>query len=128
MTGEVLQLSGLCGIDSATGKELFIKKDGTYSFSYDVNDEVVVGDTEPDIEGLFGTTFYYKGFSLSCFFRYQIGGQLFNTSLFDKVENIGTEEVYNNQDKRALYNRCPTVKRSSKVYLWCRLLRNLLVL
>lgn len=55
------------GIDSATGKELFIKKNGTYSFSYDVNDEVVVGDTEPDIEGLFGTTFYYKGFSLSCF-------------------------------------------------------------
>ena len=102
------------GIDSATGKELFIKKDGTYSFSYDVNDEVVVGDTEPDIEGLFGTTFYYKGFSLSCFFCYQIGGQLFNTSLFDKVENIGTEEVYNNQDKRALYNRWSESNREAQ--------------
>ena len=102
------------GIDSATGQELFIKKDGTYSFSYDVNDEVVVGDTEPDIEGLFGTTFYYKGFSLSCFFRYQIGGQLFNTSLFDKVENIGTEEVYNNQDKRALYNRWSESNREAQ--------------
>lgn len=93
------------GIDPATGKELFIKKDGTYSFTYDSEDEVVVGDTEPDLEGLFGTTFYYKGFSFSCYFRYQLGGQLFNTSLFDKVENISTEEVYNNQDKRALYDR-----------------------
>jgi len=93
------------GIDPATGKELFIKKDGTYSFTYDAEDEVVVGDTEPDLEGLFGTTFYYKGFSFSCYFRYQLGGQLFNTSLFDKVENIGSEDVYNNQDKRALYDR-----------------------
>lgn len=93
------------GIDPATGKELFIKKDGTYSFTYDASDEVVVGDTQPKIEGIIGTTLYYKGFSLGCYFRYQLGGQVFNTSLFQKVENIGTEEVYNNQDKRALYDR-----------------------
>ncbi|MBR2064590.1 MAG: SusC/RagA family TonB-linked outer membrane protein [Bacteroidales bacterium] len=93
------------GIDPATGKELFIRKDGTYSFTYDVDDEVVVGDTQPDIEGLFGTMFYFKGLSLGCYFRYRWGGQVFNTSLFQKVENIGTEDVYNNQDKRALYDR-----------------------
>ena len=40
------------GIDPATGKELFIKKDGSYSFDYDVNDEVVVGDTQPKLEGV----------------------------------------------------------------------------
>ena len=57
------------GIDPATGKELFIKKDGTYSFSYDVNDEVVLGDTEPKLEGVIGTTFYYKGLSVGCYFR-----------------------------------------------------------
>ena len=93
------------GIDPATGKELFIKKDGTYSFTYDVDDEVVVGDTQPRVEGLFGSTLYFKGFSAGCYFRYRWGGQVFNTSLFQKVENIGTEEVYNNQDKRALYDR-----------------------
>lgn len=93
------------GIDPATGKELFIKRDGTYSFTYDASDEVVCGDTEPDIEGLIGSTFYYKGFSFGCYFRYQLGGQQFNSSLFDKVENISTSDVYNNQDKRALYNR-----------------------
>ena len=93
------------GIDPATGKELFIKKDGTYSFTYDVDDEVVVGDTQPKVEGVLGTTLYYKGFSVGCYFRYSLGGQIFNSSLFRKVENIGTEEVYNNQDKRALYDR-----------------------
>ncbi|MDE7126473.1 MAG: SusC/RagA family TonB-linked outer membrane protein, partial [Bacteroidales bacterium] len=93
------------GIDPATGKELFIKKDGSYSFTYDVNDEVVVGDTQPKIEGVLGTTLYYKGFSVGCYLRYRLGGQVFNSSLFQKVENIGTEEVYNNQDRRALYDR-----------------------
>ena len=93
------------GIDPATGKELFIRKDGTYSFTYDVNDEVVVGDTQPKIEGLIGTMLYFKGLSVGCYFRYRWGGQVFNTSLFQKVENIGTQEVYLNQDKRALYDR-----------------------
>lgn len=93
------------GIDPATGKELFIRKDGTYSFTYDVNDEVVVGDTQPKVEGLVGTMFYFKGLSVGCYFRYRWGGQVFNSSLFQKVENIGTQDVYNNQDKRALYDR-----------------------
>ena len=93
------------GIDPATGKELFIKKDGTYSFTYDVNDEVVVGDLQPKVEGLLGTSLYFKGLSIGCYLRYRWGGQVFNSSLFQKVENIGTQEIYNNQDKRALYDR-----------------------
>ena len=93
------------GIDPATGRELFIKKDGTYSFTYDVNDEVVVGDSQPKVEGLVGTMLYFKGLSVGCYFRYRWGGQVFNSSLFQKVENIGTQDVYNNQDKRALYDR-----------------------
>lgn len=93
------------GIDPATGRELFIKKDGSYSFTYNVNDEVVVGDTQPKIEGICGTMLYFKGVTVGCYFRYRWGGQVFNTSLFQKVENIGTEDVYKNQDRRALYDR-----------------------
>lgn len=99
------------GIDPATGKELFIKKDGTYSFTYNVSDEVVCGDTEPDWEGIVGTTLYYKGFSVGAYFRYELGGQVFNSSLFEKVENISSEDIYNNQDKRALYNRWSSTNR-----------------
>ena len=101
------------GIDPATGRELFIKKDGTYSFTYDVNDEVVVGDSQPKIEGLVGTMLYFKGLSVGCYFRYRWGGQVFNSSLFQKVENIGTQEVYNNQDKRALYDRWSETNREA---------------
>ena len=93
------------GIDPATGRELFIKKDGSYSFDYDLNDEVVLGDTAPKLEGVFGTTLYLKGFSFGAYFRYSIGAQIFNTAVFQKVENISSAEVFNNQDKRALYNR-----------------------
>ena len=101
------------GIDPATGQEIFIKKDGTYSLTYDVEDEVVVGDTQPKIEGILGSTLYYKGLSVGCYFRYRVGGQVFNTSLFQKVENIGTEDVYYNQDKRALYDRWSETNREA---------------
>ena len=70
-----------------------------------MNDEVVLGDTEPKLEGVIGTTFYYKGLSVGCYFRYSLGAQIFNSALFQKVENIGTADVFNNQDKRALYDR-----------------------
>ena len=93
------------GIDPATGKELFIRKDGSYSFTYDVDDEVVVGDLQPKVEGLFGTTLYFKGLSFGCYLRYRYGGQIFNSSLFQKVENIGVQDIYNNHDRRALYDR-----------------------
>ena len=45
---------------------------------------------------------------------YQYGGQLFNSSLFDKVENIGTADVYNNQDRRALYDRWSINNRNAQ--------------
>lgn len=93
------------GIDPATGQELFIRKDGTYSFTYDVSDEVVVGDTRPKVEGVIGTTFYWKGFSLGAYLRYRLGGQTFNYALYDKVENIDITSIAYNQDRRALYDR-----------------------
>ena len=79
------------GIDPATGQDLFIKKDGTYTFTYDKNDEVVVGNTEPKLEGVLGTTLYYKGLSFGCYLRYRLGGQVFNNALYEKVENIDRE-------------------------------------
>ncbi|MDR2131640.1 MAG: SusC/RagA family TonB-linked outer membrane protein, partial [Odoribacteraceae bacterium] len=93
------------GIDPATGKEIFIKKDGTQTFQHDYADEVVVGNTDPDLEGVFGTSFYYKGFTASMNFRYRWGGQIFLTTLYNKVENISVRALAENQDRRALYDR-----------------------
>lgn len=93
------------GIDPGTGREIFIKKDGTQSFVYDYADEVKCGDYTPKVEGVFGVSFYYKGFSASANFRYRIGAQAFMSSLYDKVENISQTAIKYNQDKRALYDR-----------------------
>ena len=93
------------GIDPSTGRELFIKKNGelTYDFSYD--DEVVVANSRPKVEGVLGTNFSWKGFSCNLDFRYRVGGHSFNSVLFNKVENISTNSLIYNQDKRALYDR-----------------------
>ena len=93
------------GIDPMTGNEIFITKDNSYTFSWDVNDERVCGDSTPDVEGYFGTSAYYKGFSFNISFQYRYGGQAFLSTLFNKVENISSDDLYWNQDKRALYDR-----------------------
>lgn len=93
------------GIDPASGREIFIKKDGTQTFEHDYADEVVVGNSDPKVEGVIGTSFYYKGFSASVNLRYRLGGQIFMSTLYDKVENISENALQYNQDKRALYDR-----------------------
>ncbi len=93
------------GIDPATGKEVFITKDNTYTFQHSYDQEVVVGDTRPDLEGVIGNTLYWKGFSASIYCRYSLGGHMFNSTLYNKVENISTTALQSNQDKRALYDR-----------------------
>ncbi len=93
------------GIDPATGRELFIKKDGTYTYDFSYADEVIVGNARPDAEGTFGTNFGYHGITFGAIFRYRIGADSFNTSVFNKVENLSMSSLNYNQDKRALYDR-----------------------
>lgn len=93
------------GIDPATGREIFIKKDGTQTFVHDFADEVIVGNTSPKWEGVIGMSYYYKGFNFSMNFRYKLGSQIFQNALYNKVENIDMYAIKSNQDKRALYDR-----------------------
>ena len=93
------------GIDPATGREIYIKKDGSYTYDFSYDDEVVVGNTRPDAEGTFGTNFGYKGFTVGAIFRYRLGGESFNDVVYEKVENISSSNLIYNQDKRALYDR-----------------------
>lgn len=93
------------GIDPATGREMFRKKDGTQTFVYSTDDEIVVGSSRPDVEGVIGSTFYYKGLSVSMSLRYRLGGQVMASALYSKVENISRQQIYYNQDRRALHDR-----------------------
>lgn len=92
-------------IDPATGKEILLTKEGKRVMSHSYEDEVIVGDTRPTLEGVVGNTLYYKGFSCSLFIRYSFGADAFNSTLYDKVENLSTSDLLKNQDKRALYDR-----------------------
>ncbi|GBU08529.1 SusC/RagA family TonB-linked outer membrane protein [Bacteroidales bacterium] len=93
------------GIDPATGKEVFLTKDGVQTFNWNIDDRVRIGNLRPDMEGILGTSFTWKNFSTSLNFRYSLGGKILNTALYNKIENINVEGLAYNQDKRALYDR-----------------------
>jgi len=90
------------GIDPQTGREVFLTRDGQLTNLYSSSDQVPVGDTEPKFQGAVSTTFTYKGFSLTLAGQYRWGGQVFNQTLIDKVENANLRQ---NADRRALYSR-----------------------
>jgi TonB-linked SusC/RagA family outer membrane protein len=93
------------GIDPATGSEIFEKKDGTLTFTYNPADIVQAGNTQPSLQGVLSTNITYKNFSAGVYVRYSLGGAVFNTALYSKVENISSANLIYNQDKRALYDR-----------------------
>ncbi|WP_295123215.1 SusC/RagA family TonB-linked outer membrane protein [uncultured Chitinophaga sp.] len=93
------------GIDPATGREMFLDKNGNHTFIHNYSDEKVVGNSDPKVEGIMGTMMSYKGFSANIAIRYRYGGQIFMQTLYDKVENIPYQNLGLNQDRRALTER-----------------------
>lgn len=93
------------GIDPATGKELYLKKDGSHTFIYNPNDAVAVGNGQPRLQGVLSSNLSLKGFTFGINIRYSLGQSVLNTALYDKVENISDADLQNNQDKRALESR-----------------------
>ncbi|WP_160717346.1 SusC/RagA family TonB-linked outer membrane protein [Chitinophaga solisilvae] len=93
------------GIDPQTGQEIFIDRNGHYTFLYSPEDIVRIGNSQPLAEGVISTYLNYKGLLFSASIRYRYGGMMFNEALFNKVENISLDEAGYNQDRRALYSR-----------------------
>lgn len=91
------------GINPADGKETFVKKDGTITSDWNSSDQVTIGNTEPTVQGAFGVNLRYKQFTMYATFKYECGGQLYNSTLVNKVENVNIYEV--NTDKRVLTDR-----------------------
>lgn len=67
----------------------------TYTWSAD--DQVVIGDTNPKVHGTLGISAGWKGWSLSAIASYKLGGDLYNSTLIDRVENV---TGFGNLDKR----------------------------
>lgn len=87
------------GIDPMSGEELFLTRDGKPTWTWSARDKVVVGDTEPKMRGTFGASAGWNGLYVNATFSYQFGGQAYNQTIVDKVEN---SNKYQNVDKRVL--------------------------
>lgn len=90
------------GINPANGKEIFISRDGTLTDVYSVNDQVPIGCTDSKLEGNLGLDAGYRGFKLNLYFRYRLGGQLYNSTLVNRIENANKRY---NTDRRVLEQR-----------------------
>lgn len=90
------------GINPASGKEIFIAQDGTRTDIWNANDQRVIGCTDPDLEGNLGFNAGYKGLQLNLYFRYRLGGEYYNSTLVERVENA--DKRYNT-DRRVLEQR-----------------------
>ena len=90
------------GIDPITGREVFLTRNGERTSEWNAADMVPVGDTEPDLAGTISANFNWKGLSVNIAARYQYGGQYYNKTLVDKVENA---DLRYNVDKRAYTDR-----------------------
>ncbi|SEM68054.1 TonB-linked outer membrane protein, SusC/RagA family [bacterium A37T11] len=90
------------GIDPSTGKELFLNKDGEVTYTWTANDRVAVGVDQPKYRGNLSTTLNFDNLMFSASFGYRFGGQLYNQTLIDKVENA--DRLFN-VDNRVFYDR-----------------------
>ena len=90
------------GIDPMSGREIFLNRNGERVSEWNAVDMVPVGDTEPDLIGTLGLNFNWRGLSVNLNARYNIGGQYYNKTLLDKVENA---DLSYNVDRRAYTDR-----------------------
>lgn len=91
------------GINPADGKEIYMRPDGTITYIWNANDQVIIGDGTPKGSGFFGFNASYKGFTLATSLQYAYGAQAYNYTLLGKVENV---DLYaTNADRRVLDQR-----------------------
>ncbi|QNR85152.1 SusC/RagA family TonB-linked outer membrane protein [Pedobacter riviphilus] len=90
------------GIDPANGREMFLTSGGQVTYNWNSNNQTIIGNTEPKIEGVLGTTLSYGRLSIQANFNYSLGGDVYNQTLVDRVENA---TPYLNVDKRVLDER-----------------------
>lgn len=93
------------GIDPATGKEIFIKPDGSYTFEYNDRYKQTFGTTTPLVNGALSSYLMYKQWSLSMIFGYTLGAVEYNHTLAMRVEGADPRK---NADQRVFDSRWKT--------------------
>ena len=97
-------LNRYAGVNPANGDALWYTADGELTTEFREDDKVMTGKTyESPWAGGFGTTFIWKGISLSAQFSWMAKRYVMNNDRFFEESN-GIYSTYN-QSKRLLYNR-----------------------
>ncbi len=93
------------GIDPSTGKEVFLDKDGNQTDTWSPSDKVFLGSRDPKFRGNANTMFMWKGFTVNMSVGFYWGGQVYNSTLIDRVEVPLSTLQYQNVDARVYYDR-----------------------
>ena len=67
-------------VDPATGRPVYLDKEGNETFTWDNNNRVAVGTVLPDAFGAIVNNFKYKNFYLTTNLYYSLGGNIYNNS------------------------------------------------
>lgn len=67
-------------VDAASGRPVYLDKDGNETFDWTPDDRVAVGKVLPDAIGGLTNSFNYKNWDLSFLFVYSFGGQIYDSS------------------------------------------------
>ncbi len=91
------------GIATANGQELFMNRDGSVTYTWNSREQVILGNTEPDIQGSFGFNLRYGAFTLYTTFLFETGAEAYNSTLVNNVENVDLSKK--NADRRVMTMR-----------------------
>lgn len=67
-------------VDPATGRPVYLDRDGKETFTWTNNNRVAVGSVLPKAVGGLTNNLTWKNWNLSCLFVYKIGGNIYNSS------------------------------------------------
>ena len=90
------------GIDSRTGSEVYIDRNGEMTTEWNSADLKNFGTSDPVVNGNFGVSGELRGFGFNAVMTFRAGGKLYNTTLLNKVENVNLEY---NVDRRVFEGR-----------------------
>lgn len=90
------------GIDPASGREIFLDKYQHITTAWNADDITVIGNLEPKLFGQIHTAVNYKSFGVQAYFGYTLGGDIYNKTLANRIENVNPAF---NTDIRVLNDR-----------------------
>ena len=99
------------GIDPIDGFEVYYDRDGNLTKQWKAENLVACGVKDDKYTGTFGFNGEYKGFGMNVTFRFLGGGERYNQTLVDRVENVSLK---NNVDQRVATGRWKEVGQQAQ--------------